>query len=83
MPGTSSLQYSRCHLGYIQRPGSNGRSQATAVWICEYPYRTTRVQGPSSECGECPVWRDMQCNRRGTDHRDVDDIERLEHQLTA
>ena len=55
----------------------------TAVWICEYPYRTIRLQGPSSDCGDCPVWRDMQCTRRRTDSRSVDDIERLEHQLTA
>ena len=29
------------------------------VWICEYPYRTMRTTGPSSDCGDCPVWQAM------------------------
>jgi len=35
-----------------------------AVWICEYPYRTMRMAGPSSECGDCPVWRAMELRRQ-------------------
>jgi hypothetical protein len=31
-----------------------------AVWICEYPYPTMRLHGPSSDCAGCPVWRDME-----------------------
>ena len=48
-----------CHLSHIPGPGRNGAAQ-TPVWICEYPYRTIRVKGPSSEeCGDCPAFRGM------------------------
>ena len=55
----------------------------TPVWICEYPYRTIRVEGPSEDCADCPVWRQMQ--RLRPDARTdatVEEVERLEHQLT-
>jgi hypothetical protein len=47
-----------CHLAHIQGPGGQ-TAVATAVWICEYPYRTIRLSGPSPECGDCPVWQEM------------------------
>jgi hypothetical protein len=75
--------YPRCHPGQVMRPGPAGQAIATAVWICEYPYRTIRLQGPSSDCSDCPVWHGIQQCRRRTDSRQVDEIERLEHQLTA
>jgi hypothetical protein len=50
-----------CHLSHIAGPGDGARAQ-TPVWICEYPYRTMRMEGPSSEeCGDCPAFRAMQC----------------------
>ncbi len=47
-----------CHMTYL--PGSNRRDLPTAVWVCEYPYRTLRLDGPSRECEDCPVWRERQ-----------------------
>jgi hypothetical protein len=47
-----------CHLTYL--PGSDRTAQPTAVWVCEYPYRTMRLDGPSRECEDCPVWRERQ-----------------------
>jgi hypothetical protein len=82
MPRTSPT-YPQCHAGQIPRPGPNGSPVLTHVWICEYPYRTTRAHGPSNDCGDCPVWCDMQRNRRRTDPQQTDEIERLEHQLTV
>jgi hypothetical protein len=63
------------------RPDANGQAVSTAVWICEYPYRTIRATGPSEDCSDCPVWRDMQRTRRSRDDGATDEIERLEHQL--
>ncbi len=70
--------YPRCHLGHVTSHGPNVREGATAVWICEYPYRTIRLKGPDSDCDDCPVWRDMQRTRRRNDDRATDEIERLE-----
>lgn len=48
-----------CHLGYVPGPNPSATSR-TAVWICEYPYRTMRLDGPNAEdCGDCPLWRAM------------------------
>ena len=47
-----------CHLTYL--PGSDRSGRPTAVWVCEYPYRTMRLQGPSRDCEDCPVWIEMQ-----------------------
>jgi hypothetical protein len=78
--------YPQCHPGQVARPGPHGQVP-TAVWICEYPYRTIRLAGPSEDCADCPVWRNMQKIRRGTDvsrsPARLDDVERLEHQLTC
>lgn len=51
----------------IPVPGNDSRPRFAAVWICEYPYRTTRQKGPSAECGECPVWQAKQRDRRAGD----------------
>ncbi len=51
-----------CHLSHVSGPIGPGRA-ATAVWICEYPYRTIRLAGPSSDCSDCPVWQAMQEER--------------------
>ena len=82
MPRTK-LTYSQCHAGQVSRPGPSGEPIETAVWICEYPYRTMRTTGPSSDCSDCPVWCDMQRNRRRGDAAHIDEVERLEHQLTV
>ena len=47
-----------CHLTYL--PGSDRVAQPTAVWVCEYPYRTLRLNGPSRDCDDCPIWRERQ-----------------------
>jgi hypothetical protein len=83
MPKPLRASYPRCHPGEVRRPGPDGQLIATAVWICEYPYRTIRLEGPSSDCSDCPVWHGIQQCRRRTDLRQADEIERLEHQLTA
>ncbi|MCC7009431.1 MAG: hypothetical protein IT184_11480 [Acidobacteria bacterium] len=45
--------------GYSGRPGRPW----TPVWICEYPYPTMRLHGPSAECGDCPVWKEIEQER--------------------
>jgi hypothetical protein len=50
------LSHPICHLSHIAGPASGSR---TAVWVCEYPYRTIRMAGPSIECGDCPVWQEL------------------------
>lgn len=45
-----------CHWGHVPNARQDDASQRTAVWICEYPYRTMRMQGPSEECAGCPIW---------------------------
>jgi hypothetical protein len=50
-----------CHLGHVPGP-DHTLSGSTAVWICEYPYRTMRAGGPSQEdCGDCPIFKAMRC----------------------
>ena len=63
MQEMSVLTFPACHLAHVAAPE---RHSSTAIWICEYPYRTMRASGPSSECGDCPVWQAMQ-RRRGAD----------------
>jgi hypothetical protein len=53
------LPHPTCHLTYIPRPAPLGAPSACAVWVCEYPYRTMRLHGPSAECGDCPVYQDL------------------------
>jgi len=50
----------RCHLSHASAPIGRLRMARAAVWICEYPYRTMRLSGPSGECGDCPVWLEME-----------------------
>ena len=50
--------YPTCHLTYL--PGAARSAAPTAVWVCQYPYRTLRLEGPSTECEDCPVWRERQ-----------------------
>ena len=47
-----------CRMTYV--PGSDRSARPTAVWVCEHPYRTLRLDGPSRECGDCPVWRERE-----------------------
>jgi hypothetical protein len=83
MSRLSAPAYPQCHPGQVSGPDPSGRAALTAVWICEYPYRTIRVVGPSEDCADCPVWRNMQRMRRRTDtDTQAEEIERLEHQLT-
>ena len=56
MQEMSVLTFPACHLAQIAGPQ---RQSSTAIWICEYPYRTMRASGPSSDCGDCPVWQAM------------------------
>jgi hypothetical protein len=53
-------RFPACHLSHIAGPAP--AAPRTAVWICEYPYRTMRLEGPSSdECAECPVFQARVC----------------------
>ncbi|MEO7892372.1 MAG: hypothetical protein ABIW19_20475 [Vicinamibacterales bacterium] len=63
MPIASALYPRQCHLAYISGPIRS--DDRTAVWICEYPYRTMRMAGPSADCGDCPIWQDMQRVKAG------------------
>jgi hypothetical protein len=43
-----------CHWDYVQGPRVGGTATRSMVWICEYPYRTARIDGPCEECpGRC------------------------------
>jgi hypothetical protein len=65
---TSRVDIPQCHAGHVSRPSpGGGPSILTAVWICEYPYRTVRPQGPSADCGDCPVWRAMEQRRHANE----------------
>jgi len=50
----------QCHMSHVSGVAGRLGRPATAVWICQYPYPTMRLQGPSSECDDCPVWQEMQ-----------------------
>jgi hypothetical protein len=69
----SVLSFPACHLAHVAGPE---RRSSTAIWICEYPYRTMRATGPSSDCGDCPVWQAMQ-RRRNADNA-AEEIQMLE-----
>jgi len=56
----------RCHLEYVSGP-RRAAGPRTAVWICEYPYHTMRMTGPSAECEGCPVWQELQQSRKVLD----------------
>jgi len=65
-----------CHMAYL--PGSD-RSDLTAVWVCEYPYRTLRLDGPSRDCGDCPVWRERErASLRAAAARTLAEVRELE-----
>ena len=53
----------RCHMGQTATHGPRGHRAGQTVWICEYPYRTMRLEGPSSDCAGCPVWREIEAAR--------------------
>ena len=56
MQEMSVITFPACHLAHVAGPE---RQSSTAIWICEYPYRTMRASGPSSDCGDCPIWQAM------------------------
>ena len=60
MSRVSAPPHPQCHPGQVSRPGPDGRTCLTAVWVCEYPYRTLRTEGPSADCAGCPVWTRME-----------------------
>jgi hypothetical protein len=70
----SLIDFPACHLAHVATPR---RNSSTAIWICEYPYRTMRAAGPSSDCGDCPVWQAM-LRRRGPDAAAQKEVEILE-----
>jgi len=39
-----------CHWDYVCGPNRGGAAPRTMVWICEYPYRTVRLDGPCDDC---------------------------------
>jgi hypothetical protein len=69
----------KCHLAHVPGPE---RGVRIAVWICEYPYRTMRLAGPSSECADCPVWCEME-RARTAEHRADEEVEALEAMITT
>lgn len=63
MRSTSIVSRPRCHMGHTASHGPKGHRAGPSVWICEYPYRTMRLEGPSSDCNGCPVWREIEAAR--------------------
>jgi hypothetical protein len=79
MQEMSVLSFPACHLAHVAGPE---RRSSTAIWICEYPYRTMRASGPSSECGDCPVWLAM-IRRRNTDKGAAEELHILEQMAAS
>jgi hypothetical protein len=75
----SVISFPACHLARVAGPE---RRSSTAVWICEYPYRTMRASGPSSDCGDCPVWQAM-LRRRNADKTSAAEELRILEQMAA
>jgi hypothetical protein len=50
----------KCRWEEIQGARVKGKVMTHKIWICEYPYRTMRRNGPSDDCSDCPVWHEMQ-----------------------
>jgi hypothetical protein len=59
-----------CHWGHVSNPHQAEASRRTAVWICEYPYRTMRMEGPNEECAGCPVW-EARCRAKRDEQTDL------------
>jgi hypothetical protein len=49
-----------CHWEEIQGARVKGRVMSHKIWVCEFPYRTMRRDGPGAECTDCPVFHQMQ-----------------------
>jgi hypothetical protein len=60
MPDSTGPFTARCHLAQVGGVAGRLGRRSAAVWICDYPYPTMRLNGPSSDCSDCPVWRDME-----------------------
>lgn len=43
-----------CHWDRVHGPIQQGEPTTAAVWICEYPYRTIRLERPD-DCENCPL----------------------------
>jgi hypothetical protein len=54
--GQSPSRLYLCHWGHIDGPRVDDRATPMTVWICEYPYRTIRLDGPDAGCAGCPLW---------------------------
>ena len=67
MPACHDAPRPQCHLEYVAGPRGAAAGGRTAVWICEYPYHTMRLAGPSAECEDCPVWQELQRSRHVLD----------------
>jgi hypothetical protein len=63
-------------MGHTASHGPKGHRAGQAVWICEYPYRTMRLEGPSSDCHGCPVWREIEAARLAEALKDASADER-------
>jgi hypothetical protein len=57
-----------CHWAHIDGDRHRAAS-ASAVWICEHPYPSMRVNGPSEDCAGCPVWDAMVRSRQAARDR--------------
>jgi hypothetical protein len=75
MQEMSLVNFPDCHLAHVANPQ---RRSSAAIWICEYPYRTMRATGPSSECGECPVWQALLRRRGLSGDKVAEELEILE-----
>jgi hypothetical protein len=66
-----------CHWEHISGSLYAENPSTPAVWICEYPYRTLRAEGPSEECAGCPVWEELVKARRRAGADRVSALERV------
>ena len=77
-----ALKFPACHLSQVRSPERGG--PAVPVWICEYPYRTMRLTGPSSDCADCPVWQAMeQTRQRVRQAQTAEEVQTLEAMIAS
>jgi hypothetical protein len=43
----------QCHWDWVDGPRRDGRAVRVRVWVCEFPYRTIRREGPDPDCEGC------------------------------
>jgi len=56
MQDRARLHATACHWTRNYGPFGETHQESQPVWVCEYPYRTLRLDRPApEECSDCPL----------------------------